>query len=435
MNTIIRQSDGRDAARRVSTTGRTALLLAVILAILSCMAGCDIFDEILNEGKAPAFTAFSFSGQRGTAAIDRDRRTVKATAECGTNLAGVTPQFVLSDADATATANGEEQRSGLTAVDFSRTVTYTLASADGKASATWSVTIELPGDCPEERDAQTPAITAQPQSAAYALNATADALTVTASVSDGGTLSYRWYSNMSNSASGGTEVGTNDRTYTPPTNTAGARYYYVAVTNTNSAAKGAKTATASSAVAAITVTAPVEDPALGFITFATSQTWTVSGNGITQVWSDAVVVSLGEKTAYDGSKSDFRSNPGYKGNLFSFHAVEQHKAKLCPAPWRVPARQDFIDLDKALGGTGTNGNKGEAYRDKYLNVWGGQYSGFCSTTGSLDGQGYAGYYHSQTGRDLTSYAYHMRFISGAAGSVEPDTWNQRYFGYTVRCVR
>ncbi|WP_212758681.1 hypothetical protein, partial [Paenibacillus sinopodophylli] len=64
-------------------------------------------------------------------------------------------------------------------------------------------------------------------------------LSVAASVSDGGVLSYQWYSNGSNSTSGGTLVsGAISASYNAPTATAGTRYYYVVVTNTNASVNG-----------------------------------------------------------------------------------------------------------------------------------------------------------------------------------------------------
>ncbi|MDR1666888.1 MAG: T9SS type A sorting domain-containing protein, partial [Bacteroidales bacterium] len=102
--------------------------------------------------------------------------------------------------------------------------------------------------------AQTPAITAHPQPATYAAGATATALTVTASVSDGGTLSYQWYRNTTDSNTDGTPItGATDVAYTPPTATAGTTYYYVVVTNTNNSVSGTQTATAASNTAAVTV--------------------------------------------------------------------------------------------------------------------------------------------------------------------------------------
>ncbi len=79
-------------------------------------------------------------------------------------------------------------------------------------------------------------------------------LTIEASISDGGTLSYQWYSNNTNSNSGGTAItGATNSTYTVPTNLTGVFYYYCVVTNTNNTVNGNTTATTSSAVAIIKV--------------------------------------------------------------------------------------------------------------------------------------------------------------------------------------
>jgi anti-sigma28 factor (negative regulator of flagellin synthesis)/quinol monooxygenase YgiN len=107
-------------------------------------------------------------------------------------------------------------------------------------------------------NAQTPDITEQPQSASYMQDDAADALTVTAIVGDGGTLSYQWYRNTVNSNSGGEAVGTNSDSYSPSTGSAGTYWYYVKVTNTNNSVNGSKTATATSQPVSITVTAIVD---------------------------------------------------------------------------------------------------------------------------------------------------------------------------------
>ncbi|MCD7947267.1 MAG: DUF6273 domain-containing protein [Oscillospiraceae bacterium] len=106
-------------------------------------------------------------------------------------------------------------------------------------------------------DAETPNITSGPQNATYTQNDTPADLTVTAGVSDGGTLSYQWYSNTTNSATGSTAVGTDSSSYTPSTGAVGTLYYYVEVTNTNTdpSITGAQTATATSGVAAVVVNA------------------------------------------------------------------------------------------------------------------------------------------------------------------------------------
>jgi len=105
-------------------------------------------------------------------------------------------------------------------------------------------------------NAATPNITTQPVGKTYTQNAAAMALSVTASVTDGGTLSYQWYSNTTNSTASGTAVGTG-ATYTPSTAAVGTLYYYVVVTNTNNSVNGTKTATVTSSVVSVAVnTAP-----------------------------------------------------------------------------------------------------------------------------------------------------------------------------------
>ena len=129
------------------------------------------------------------------------------------------------------------------------TATITVTTADGGKTATCAVTVTAATVV----NAQTPTISGQPQGAVYTQNATASAMSVVASVTDGGTLSYQWYSNTVNSTAGGTAVGGNSASYTPVTAAAGTLYCYVVVTNTNNAVNGTKTATATSSIATISV--------------------------------------------------------------------------------------------------------------------------------------------------------------------------------------
>jgi hypothetical protein len=109
-------------------------------------------------------------------------------------------------------------------------------------------------------NAEIPTITVHPAGATYGYNETANALSVTASVSDGGTLSYQWYSNTINSNSGGTSLGSGAQAsvYIPDTATVGTTYYYVVATNTNNDVNGTTTATATSNTAVVTVKAIVD---------------------------------------------------------------------------------------------------------------------------------------------------------------------------------
>ncbi|WP_438434977.1 S-layer homology domain-containing protein [Gorillibacterium sp. sgz500922] len=104
----------------------------------------------------------------------------------------------------------------------------------------------------ELTNAEAPVITSQPQDRTVNVGGTAD-LSVTATVGSG-KLSYQWYSNTTNSTTGGTELsGVTGATYSAPTATVGTSYYYVLVTNTDSSKTGQKTAETKSSVATVTV--------------------------------------------------------------------------------------------------------------------------------------------------------------------------------------
>lgn len=103
-------------------------------------------------------------------------------------------------------------------------------------------------------NAQTPDITSQPTVEPYYLIEKEVEISVTASISDGGELSYQWYENSSNSTTGGNPIkGETDKSYEPPTDTAGTKYYYVVVKNTNDNAVNLKEATKTSSIVKIEV--------------------------------------------------------------------------------------------------------------------------------------------------------------------------------------
>ena len=55
-----------------------------------------------------------------------------------------------------------------------------------------------------------------------------------------------------------------------------------------------------------------------------------------------------------------------RGYHYNWYYVKDHKAELCPSPWRVPTEQDFIDLDLAMGGDGENPPAGTFFNDAEL---------------------------------------------------------------------
>ena len=112
-------------------------------------------------------------------------------------------------------------------------------------------------------------------------------LDATATVSDGGSPTYEWYSNTTRSTSGATQLGVTTSTYSPDVSSTGTTYYYCVVTNTNNSVTGAKTATITSAIAEVKVsTAPPPAPVVTGVT-VTPDTITVQ-KGNTQSFSAVV---------------------------------------------------------------------------------------------------------------------------------------------------
>ena len=113
-------------------------------------------------------------------------------------------------------------------------------------------------------------ISTQPKSTDYVTGATVTPLTVVATL-DGYTLSYQWYENNTNSNTGGTVIsGATTNSYTPTLpSTAGTTYYYCVVTATKD---GSETLTATSDVAAITVS----EPYIKFTTQPTSGSYAIN---------------------------------------------------------------------------------------------------------------------------------------------------------------
>ena len=95
----------------------------------------------------------------------------------------------------------------------------------------------------ETVNAQTPVFSSTLSDATYQTSDTPTALNGTATVTDGGTISYQWYTvdeGTDEAISGATEA-----TYTPDVSSEGETTYKVVATNTNASATGSTTATAS----------------------------------------------------------------------------------------------------------------------------------------------------------------------------------------------
>jgi len=186
-------------------------------------------------------------------------------------------------------------------------------------------------------NAETPAITEQPSSGAV----TADSdysISVLASVSDDGTLTYQWYSNTTASNSGGTIIdGATSASYSVPTSTIGTYYYYVVVTNTNNSVNGAAAAVITSGVVTVTVNDPVVivnaqtpsvstqtsgDAVIAGANYTISASASVTDGGtLTYQWYSSATDSNAGGTLIDGATAPFYSFPASAVGTFYYYVV------------------------------------------------------------------------------------------------------------------
>jgi len=178
-----------------------------------------------------------------------------------------------------------------------------------------------------------------------------------------------------------------------------------------------------------------DTPVIGKVSFKTNQIWTIpAANGAPkQEWSDVVMASGAKKDNFNGDVADCRQNLTGYGDLFSWYAVDTYKNQLCPPPWRVPTKDDFNNLDKAMCNKNGFGRTDLTDIAKYLGLWGGAFGGFCYRDGGLYGQGSCASYWSATNNG-TTLAHALEFT--IAGQFRPETYMMpKNLGRQLRCVR
>ena len=190
------------------------------------------------------------------------------------------------------------------------TISYTVATSScGTATQTMNIAVNYA------------AITSQSTSAAtYCLNATATALSVTAT---GNNLNYQWYSNTSNSNTGGTLInGATSASYTPLTTSAVSKYYYCVVSSgsciTTSAVSGQITVNGLPAIISQTTDAATycQNDA------ATALTVTASGTGLTYQWYSTTINSFSGGTLISSATSaSYIPSTGLSGGSYYYCVV------------------------------------------------------------------------------------------------------------------
>ncbi|MCL2028553.1 MAG: fibrobacter succinogenes major paralogous domain-containing protein [Bacteroidales bacterium] len=290
-------------------------------------------------------------------------------------------------------------------------------------------------------------------------------LTLTAEPAGIPPITIQWFSNTTASTTGGTNLGSANGaqtdTFTPPSATVNAPngiYYYAVATNscgniaTNVSGKhvigpACNSYVGATGVASCTGTTGVAPGTVywGGSTNINANARTISGNGITQVWSGAVTTTGCDKTGFTAGNvnADCRnSTNGSWVHYFNWCYVMRHATTLCPSPWRVPTCQDFVNLDVAMGGTGigrslannatSNGWTGTNSTEKYTGTATGTWGGARWTQHATDfTTSLASSYWSSS----ESSATHAFRIAYSQSAIVYDNITKNITGYALRCVR
>ena len=152
-------------------------------------------------------------------------------------------------------------------------------------------------------------------------NSTPTNLTVAAT--GAGTLTYQWYSNTTNSNSGGTSLsGAINTSYTPSTSTAGTLYYYCVV-------NGSCTPAATSTTVSVTINAPPSISSISPATqtdckngSATGITLSANGAGSSYQWYSNTTNSNSGGTLFSGgTNSTYSPSTSAAGTLYYYCKV------------------------------------------------------------------------------------------------------------------
>ncbi|MDR2907395.1 MAG: fibrobacter succinogenes major paralogous domain-containing protein [Bacteroidales bacterium] len=172
----------------------------------------------------------------------------------------------------------------------------------------------------------------------------------------------------------------------------------------------------------------------GKVDFQSKKTWTIGKFE----WSDAVVAENCAKDTFDGGKpkyfmSDCKRVPGGHGDLFSWCAVKLYGAKLCTRNgWRVPSKEDFMNLEKALEKMNSKQRKSTTSTPKH-ELWGISFnSKCCDGQGDPLDQGSYAFYWSNTEFNA-DYGLHLSF--NISDNCYPQSNSSKAYGFTLRCVR
>jgi hypothetical protein len=130
--------------------GLTAQMMTMLtfLLIALTVTGCELFEDESNE---PAFTEFSFAGQKGKAKISVKNRTIEVEAADTTTITRLIVTYKVKPAGTEVEVDTKPQVSGETPNDFTNPLDYILITPGGTTKTTWRVTVKGAGSSNSSR--------------------------------------------------------------------------------------------------------------------------------------------------------------------------------------------------------------------------------------------------------------------------------------------
>jgi uncharacterized protein (TIGR02145 family) len=273
-------------------------------------------------------------------------------------------------------------------------------------------------------------IAAHPSNANVAMGSITERLTVQASVTEGATLTYQWYSNTTASNANGTAIGgATTANYDIPTSRALGKYYYFCEVR----------ATGAASVRSNVATVTVNDPAVfdkGVV--ISGVTWATRNVGEPKKFASkpeaaGMFYQWNRNIGWSSTDPMVNSNEGLVWDA-SIPTGDTWKPANdpCPYGWRVPTQTELESLRSSVVSgelEEINGVKGRYFGSGtekiFLPAAGFRHSG----DGALGNVGRNGFYWSGTAYDIEC-AYNLYFDSVDA------RWypSIRSFGSSVRCV-
>jgi uncharacterized protein (TIGR02145 family) len=159
------------------------------------------------------------------------------------------------------------------------------------------------------------------------------------------------------------------------------------------------------------------------------------------VWSDVIHLPECNKSAFEDSFTEpqCRSYNHQNAMLYYYNLTYtlQNAEHLCPSPWRMPTKEDFMALDIALGGDGENRfNSADIINAGYMNTWGASYGGYSNATDGVPPMSMnMNFYWSSTLDGDRAYVLCFAVLLGGGALYPQGGPESGHFGMQVRCIK